>query len=326
MSSVQLPSMRQADTQLVWPDKPAEPRLAYVMSFSGTADLGIRKRFLQQLREIVGGSRQERLIRPMAVVESRDDGLFVADPGARGVHSFDLGKGRYRLIQDENGGPLPSPVGLAAGTNGEIYVTDSLRAALYVIEPGASVAKEMRLQGLLSQPTGLAIHRPSGRIYVVDTGSHEVKVFSRDGALLNRIGGRGTVAGKFNYPTMIWISDADEVLVSDSLNFRTQVFDADGMFLRQFGSAGDRSGFQAQSKGIATDSYGHVYIVDASLHAVQIFDASGRFLYRLGLRGADRGEFWLPSGIFIGQQDTIYVADSYNGRIQVFRYTGGSRQ
>ncbi|MDH3441111.1 MAG: 6-bladed beta-propeller [Gammaproteobacteria bacterium] len=296
------------------------------MSISGAEDLGIRKRFLQQLREFVSGPRQERLIRPMAVVESGSDRLFVADPGARGVHLFDLGKRQYRLIQGENGESLPSPVGLAAGLSGETYVVDSLLAEIYIIESGATEAKRVPLQALLSQPTGLAFHRPSGRIFVVDTGSHEVKVFSRDGKLLRRIGGRGTAPGKFNYPTMIWMSYGGELLVSDTLNFRTQVFDVEGNFLRQFGSPGDRAGFQSQSKGIASDAHGNVYIVDSMQHAVQIFDSSGRFLYRLGLRGESVGEFWLPSGIFIGERETIYVADSYNSRIQVFRYTGGSSQ
>jgi len=313
-------------TGLAWPAPPSEPRIAYVMSFTGAENLGIKKRFLQRLRVFVSGRSEERLVRPMAVVESPGNRYFVADPGVRGVHLFDLQRGRYRLIRRENGEPLPSPVGLAAGLVGEVYVVDSRLAALYMIEPRGEVALKVPLDALMSQPTGVALDKPSGRIYLVDTGSHEVKIFARDGALLRRVGGRGIGPGKFNYPTMIWMTDAGEFLVSDSLNFRTQVFDAEGNFLRQFGVAGDSAGFQPQSKGIATDSHGHVYVVDSTLHAVQIFDSSGTFLFRLGLRGDGAGEFLLPTGIFIGERDTIYVADSYNNRIQVFRYTGGVAQ
>lgn len=310
-------------TGLAWPAPPSEPRIAYVMSFTGAEDLGIRKRFFQRLRVFVSGGSPERLVRPMAVVQSPGDRYFVADPGVRGVHFFDRGQGRYRLIRREDGAPLPSPVGLAAGLLGEVYVSDSRLAALFVIEPGADVATRVPLDAILAQPTGVALDKSSGRIYLVDTGSHEVKLFARDGTLLRRIGGRGTAPGKFNYPTMIWMTDAGEFLVSDSLNFRTQVFDTEGNFLREFGAAGDSAGFQPQAKGIATDSHGHVYVTDSALHAVQIFDSSGTFLYRLGLRGIGPGEFWLPAGMFIGQDDTIFVADSYNRRIQIFRYTGG---
>ena len=313
-------------TDVVWPAPPSEPRIAYVMSFTGAEDLGIKKRFLQRLRVFIGGRTEERLVRPMAVVEIPGNRYLVADPGARGVHLFDLDRRRYRLVRRENGEPLPSPVALAAGLTGEVYVTDSRLAALYMIEPGGDVAMEVSLDTFLSQPTGVALDKPSGRIYLVDTGSHEVKIFARDGALLRRVGGRGTAPGKFNYPTMIRTTNSGEFLVSDSLNFRTQVFDTEGNFLRQFGAAGDGAGFQPQSKGIATDSHGHVYVVDSTLHAVQIFDSSGTFLYRLGLRGNGPGEFWLPTGIFIDQSDTIFVADSYNGRVQVFRYMGGGSQ
>jgi len=83
----------------VWPAAPSSPRLAYVMSFSGGEDLGIGKGFLQQLRKLIGGSRQVRLVRPVAIVESADNKLFIADPGVRGVHRFDLEKGGYHLIR-----------------------------------------------------------------------------------------------------------------------------------------------------------------------------------------------------------------------------------
>jgi len=324
VSVVHEPISEKEAAEPVWPAAPSSPRLAFVMSFSGGDDLRIGKGFLQQLRKLIGGPRQIRLVRPVAIVESSDNILFVADPGVRGVHRFDLERGGYHLIQGQNGQALPSPVALAAGLSGEVYVTDSRLAAVYVIEPGKTEAVKVPLQALLARPTGLALDPPSGRLYLVDTGSHEIKVFARDGALLKKFGHRGTGTGEFNYPTMIWMSNEGEILVSDSMNFRTQVFDSAGNFLRQFGEAGDGAGHLAQPKGIATDSHGHVYIADSMTHSVQIFDRSGDFLFKLGYRGEGPGEFWLPAGIFIGDRDTIYVADSYNGRIQVFRYIGGN--
>jgi len=322
----QLPSSRDTMNEYVWPARPSAERIAFVMSFSEPEDLGIRKRVWQRLGALFSGAREERLARPVAVVEATGNRLFVADPGVRGVHLFDIEAGDYRLIRGESDEPLPSPVGLAAGPSGEVYVTDSRRAALYIIEPWSNEAQEVSLDAVLSQPTGIAIDPPSGRIYLVDTGSHEVKIFARDGALLRRIGGRGTGPGQFNFPTMAWMSGNGELLVADSLNFRTQVFDTEGNFIREFGTTGNRAGYQPQPKGVATDSHGHVYIVDSMLHAVQIFDGSGTFLYRLGLLGEEPGQFWLPMGVFVGQQDTIYVADSYNRRIQVFRYIGSEQK
>jgi sugar lactone lactonase YvrE len=321
----QLPSSRATLNELVWPAPPSAERIAFVMSFSEPEDLGIRKRVWQRLGALFSGAREERLARPVAVVEATGNRLFVADPGVRGVHMYDIEAGDYRLIRGAGDEPLPSPVGLAAGLSGEVYVTDSRQAKLYVIEPWSNEAQEVPLEAVVSQPTGIALDPPSGRIYMVDTGSHEVKIFARDGALLRRIGRRGTGPGQFNFPTMAWMSDKGELLVADSLNFRTQVFDTEGNFIREFGTAGNRAGYQPQPKGVATDSHGHVYIVDSMLHAVQIFDRTGTFLYRLGLLGEGSGEFWLPMGVFVGQRDTIYVADSYNRRVQVFRYIGSEQ-
>ncbi len=306
---------------LVWPDLPNPPRIAYVRQFSRPDDIGIAKGFFQRLAELIVGANEARLIRPMAVVASKGV-VYVADPGASGVHRFDPAAARYDLIVAEGGQALPSPVGLALGSEGEVYVTDSDLAKVFVIRPGAKVATPLALPEM-AQPTGIAFDRSSGNLYVVDTGAHRVNVFKRDGALAFSIGRRGDADGEFNYPTLIWLDPAGRLYVTDSLNFRIQVFDRQGKFLSKFGQAGDGSGDNMRPKSVATDSYGHVYVVDALLNALQIFDAKGSYLLSVGGIGGDRGEFWLPAGIFIGENDTIYVADSYNQRVQVLRYIGG---
>lgn len=314
---------RQAVTTRAWPEPPAQARLTYVNTITGPADLGIRRNLLGQLGELISGASQVRMVRPMEVVVVADGGIYVADPGVRGIHWFDRRHGRYALIQGANEEALPSPVALAATADGTVYVSDSRLAAVYVIAPGATDAVRFRLDALLARPTGIAFDNAGNRLYLADSGSHEIKVFNRDGSLFKRFGRRGTGAGEFNFPTMVWINGKQQLLVADSLNFRVQIFDAKGNFLGQFGEAGDGAGYLAQPKGIATDSLGQVYVVDSMQHAVQIFDPAGDFLYKLGYRGEGVGEFWLPAGIFIGADDTIYIADSYNGRVQVFHYLGG---
>ena len=306
---------------LVWPDLPNPPRIAYVRQFSRPDDIGIAKGFFQRLAELIVGANEARLIRPMAVVASKGV-VYVADPGASGVHRFDPAAARYDLIVAEGGQALPSPVGLALGSEGEVYVTDSDLAKVFVIRPGAKVATPLALPEM-AQPTGIAFDRSSGNLYVVDTGAHRVNMFKRDGTLAFGFGERGDADGEFNYPTLIWLDPAGRLYVTDSLNFRIQVFDRQGKFLSKFGQAGDGSGDNMRPKSVATDSYGHVYVVDALLNALQIFDAKGSYLLSVGGIGGDRGEFWLPAGIFIGENDTIYVADSYNQRVQVLRYIGG---
>lgn len=312
-----------ADTApLTWPEQMEEPaRVEFVRAFSRPEDLEIRKGLLQQIGEFLFGKVDARLVRPMAVVAAGEL-VFVADPGAKGVHRFDPKNGRYDLLVVEGDQPMQTPVGLAVGDGGEVYVADSTTARVLVIRPGARAAVPLALP-TLERPTGLAFDARAGRLFVTDTATHQVKVFARDGSLLSTIGLRGNDDGEFNFPTHLWHSGRGDLYVTDSLNHRVQVFDAEGRFLRKFGKTGDGVGDFMRHKGVATDSFGHVYLVDAVVGALQIYDAPGRLLLSIGGLGRNRGEFWLPSGIFIDANDRIYVADTYNGRVQIFRYIGG---
>lgn len=307
---------------LVWPEEITErPRVAFVKAFSRPDEFGIAKGFFQRLSEVIFGAKESRLVRPMAVV-TVDGVVYVADPGAQGVHRFDPVAERYDLIGAAGDAPLLSPIGLARGSDGEVYVTDSVLARVLVIRPGAKAATPMVLPKM-GQPTGIAFDRADGRLFVVDTTCHCVNIFNRDGTLHSTLGRRGAGDGEFNYPTLIWRDKEGRLYVTDSLNFRIQVFDSQGRFVRKFGKVGDGTGDFMRQKGVATDGYGHVYIVDALLNALQIFDNTGRLLLSIGDLGSERGEFWLPAGIFIDENDLIYVADSFNQRIQIFHYIGG---
>lgn len=320
-----LPAPGGTQERLVWPPEPAQPRVEFVKTFTRPADLGIGRGFFESLKDLMFGSTDTRIVRPMAVVASGGI-VFVADPGVKGVHRFDTARGSYSLITAADDAPLPSPVGLARGAGGEVYVTDSRLAQVFVIQPGAKAAVPLRLDVKLTQPTGVAFDSARGQLYVVDTAQHRIHVFERDGSLAGSIGRRGAGEGEFNYPTYLWRTPGGHLYVTDSLNFRIQVFDAQGKFAGKFGRQGDGTGEAARQKGLATDRHGHVYVVDALFHAFQIFDAKGRLLLPIGERGQERGEFWLPTGIYIDHDDgdTIYIADSYNHRIQVFRYIGGA--
>jgi sugar lactone lactonase YvrE len=123
-----------------------------------------------------------------------------------------------------------------------------------------------------------------------------------------------------NYPTYLWLTPANELLITDTMNFRIQRFDAEFGLLGVFGEAGDSTGSLARPKGVAMDRHGHIYVVDGGHHALQIFDREGQLLLAVGEQGQDSGEFWLPTGVFATAEDLIFVADAFNQRVQVFRY------
>ncbi len=305
----------------VWPQPPARPRVRFVKTVARPADLGAKPSFWERVGQIIAGREEEWLIRPTAVV-AEGQVMYVADAGAQALWILDLGAGRFRKIHRAEQQPLVSPVAVAIGPEGRIYLADSFLAKIFVYDA------ELRLTATIAdsswrRPAGLAFDAARDRLYVADSGAHRVFIHARDGRPVGGIGQRGTGDGEFNFPTHVAVGAGGLIYVTDSLGFRIQVFDAEGRFVSKFGRHGDSSGDFAMPKGVALDSEGHVYVVEALFDAVQIFDRRGRFLLTFGERGIGPGQLWLPAGVFIDPGDRIYVADAYNQRIQIFQYLAG---
>jgi len=304
---------------ILWPSAPAKAKIQYLSSFSGPDDVGIGRGVWQWLSDFFTGKETHRLIRPMSVVVTTNHQIYVADPGAGGVHRFDVEAGRYELITRANDNSLPSPVALALGPDNSVYVVDSELANIFQIQSSKSTVQRILPQSNLQQPTGIAYEPKTQRIYIADTARHQIKVFDMDGKLDNTFGKRGTAETEFNFPTYLWLDTGGRLFVTDSLNFRIQIFDGEGKFLNKFGKAGDGSGNLSRPKGVAVNKSGHIFVVDGLFNAVQIFNEQGALLLPVGSRGHKAGEFWLPAGIFV-KGNEIFIADSHNQRVQVLMY------
>ena len=311
--------------RVTWPTAPLKPRIEYVASLSKPEDLGISQGLIGFLKEAAIGKVDTSMVLPMAVVENGRGQLLVADPGKKGIHRYDTERKKYRFVRRLRNLDFESPVGMAADKAGNVYIADSELAKVFVLRYGEDFATPLPLAEDFIRPTGIAVDKETGWIYVVDTGAHAVYVFQPDNQLIKRFGNRGSGDGEFNFPTYIWQSQNKNLLITDSLNFRIQIFDRYGGYLSQFGFVGNGTGDLARPKGVAQDSSGNIYVTDSLFHTVQIFDESGKFLLNYGEQGIGPGEFWLPVGITITEDGTIYVADSYNKRVQVFRYIGSEQ-
>jgi DNA-binding beta-propeller fold protein YncE len=304
---------------LVWPKPPAQERIRYLRSISGPQDWGISRSFFRRLIDSLSGRGEEAFARPGAVAE-RDGVLYVADPGAQALWILDAPRDRYARITQIGEQGLVSPVALALGANGSVFVADTALKRVLLLDRDGTLIRTFATQGL-ERPAGLAWDEETQELYVLDSLRHRIAVFDANGILLGNLGESGRNNGQFNHPTHLALDASDTrgaLLVTDALNFRVQALDRSGNFLWKFGKAGNGTGDFAAPKGIATDSAGHVYVVDALFDAVQIFDRQGRLLLGFGEHGTGRGQFTLPSGIYISAEDKVYVADAYNHRVQVF--------
>ncbi len=301
----------------------ARGTIEYVRSIDSVREYAKPKSPLGKLVEWAAGPAEvPHLLRPYAVTEDSAGRLIVADPGQRVVHVFDFERRSYSHLRGARREPFASPIGVAVDAADNIYVSDSIRARIYVFDRKGKFIRALgdaRSGIALQRPTGLAIDKAHGTLYLADTLRHQVLVLGLDGVLRQPIGRRGTGPGEFNFPTGLTLADGT-LYVVDAMNFRIQAMTLDGHFLRSFGKLGNRTGTLNRPKGIAADSQGNLYVVDALFETVQVFDPEGRLLYYFGSSGRQPGQFVLPAGIYIDPRNRIFVADSYNRRVQEFRY------
>lgn len=303
------------------PDGNTPFTVEFISQFSTTKDFKKSEGLSNRIFNFLFGSAEKRLIKPISMTIIANNSWIIIDQGNNSVMYLQSDKGDFYNLSKTT---FPSPTGICAGSENQIYFTDSYLNKIFMGNISDKKFKILNDSMTLKRPTGIAFVQERKEIWVVETMAHHITVMNLNGMVLRTYGSRGTSPGEFNFPTFIWIDTNGLVYIVDSMNFRIQIMNLDGEIIFYFGETGDATGYFARPKGIATDSYGHIYVVDALFHTVQIFDRDGQFLSNFGQQGREPGQFWLPVGIYIDAYDRIYVADSYNARIQVFQLIPGS--
>jgi len=315
------PATPASQPKVVWPAPPAVARVVRLGEIRTRADLGVRPGWFGRLLAVVaGGRRGPFLVHPMGVAVGEGGELLVTDPGNRQVLLLDPAHHRIRRLPKDESVPLPSPIAAVWGLHGEIFVSDSMLGRVLRFDTKGRYLGDLGNPRLLQRPTGMAVDRERGRIYVADTTGHQIFIFDGDGKVVRVIGHRGGQPGELNYPTHLCLDREGRLYVTDAMNFRIQVFDSSGAVVSAIGHLGDGPGSFSKPKGVAVDSEGHIYVVDALFDNVQILDRQGHPLLAIGGSGSGAAGFWLPTGIAIDGHDRIYVADTYNHRIQILQY------
>ncbi len=309
---------------LKWPEPPETTRIVFERVWVGESDFqssGTVRSLLNLIgvREPAGWQMRQPIA--LAVTPSGDR-LYVADYGQRLVGVFDFTKREVRLIGTEQ--PLGLPIGVALSPNGELVVSDQQRRRLLFFDGEGNFKRAVSIKEV-ERPTGLAIDKKRGRIYVVDGSSrdsmnHVVRVYDLDGRYLMQIGkGRGQRDGYLFFPTYVAVDEEGRIYVADSMNSRVSCFDPEGEFIRTYGERGDSPGTFNKPKGIAFDTFGNMYVVDSAWSAVQIWNKQGDVLLSFGGRSRLPGLFQNPTAIAIDGNNRIYVADTFNFRVNVYR-------
>lgn len=274
--------------------------------------------FFQKLEKIIFGPEPELIFKPVCAISDDHSKIWILNQGNGKLIAVSEDKTYIPPELSRKNLIFPSLVSACIIPGKGIIFTDSSQDKVYLLAEDGEEIREFCDQNALNQPTGVAYSSKTGQIWIVQTASHKISIYSPEGILIKSLGERGSQPGEFNFPTHIWIDKNGTIYVVDAMNFRVQIFNSSGEYLNSFGEIGDATGSFARPKGIATDSYGNIYVADALFNNIQIFDSKGMFLYYFGNQGNGKGQFWMPAGIFIDKNDYIYVSDSFNNRVQVF--------
>lgn len=319
--------------KLLWP-RPEEgvvPRYFYAGELTGEDNFtrknnqqGDTRSLIKRLLDfIIGVAPPLMLDRPQSGIVDEAGRVLVTDMGHAAIFVFDENAGKVSLWTKAEGlSNFVSPIGIALGPEGRVFVSDPELAFVAQLDREGHPLQPIG-KGQLVRPTGIAYEASSQRIFVCDTGSHQIKIFGLDGQLQATWGERGESSGQFNYPAYIAVRD-ETLYVSDTLNARVQEFSTKtGSYLSTVGKRGLFFGNMVRPKGVAIDSEQNLYVIESYHDYLLVYNRHGQFLMPIGGTGEGPGEFHLPAGVWVDARNRVFVADMINKRVAVFQFLGG---
>jgi DNA-binding beta-propeller fold protein YncE len=267
---------------------------------------------------------------------SRPLGVAVSPAGDR-IYVTESDGDRETKVFDRDGRPVGAlkppasdrasraPVYVAAGPDGNVYVSDRSAGKVFVYSGEGEALGSVEPVGIDGAWAPLALgFDGEGNLLAttVATGSHGAIVVPLDGREARRFGRQGAANGEYSYPNGIASDRMGRLLVADSNNARVAVLDPEGNLLWYFGRGGAQASL-ALPRGLAVDERNRVYVADTMSHTVLVYELGEenvRLLFTLGGHGIGDGQFNFPNGVALDVGHRLYVTDRENNRVQVWGY------
>lgn len=260
-----------------------------------------------RLEAAARGSGPGQFLDPRAVSVAADGGVFVVDTGNNRVQRF-AADGRLAGLFGEHGakpGSFDEPSDIAVDGDGNLHVVDTWNDRVQKLAPDGTPIAVYAPPGGFYGPRAIAI--AGGKVFVADTGDHQIQVFDAAGTPLGSIGsGEGDGAGELRSPEGLAVTADGRLWVVDAGNHRLQIFTPEGKSAGLFPVPG-WSADEIQEGYLAADGDG-VLLTDPPAGKLWRVNGDGRFTeVARGLR--------FPAGVAIAA-DGVYVVERDAGRVR----------
>jgi DNA-binding beta-propeller fold protein YncE len=215
----------------------------------------------------------------LAVDPSNGD-VYVGDRAAGKVYIYDA-SGTYLSTFAPKGKGVDkiSPLGLAVGPDGTVYIADVLSSKpadhRILVFAHDGTLRTVLGKGDLNYPNAIVVGT-HGEIYVSDSNNGRVVVIDDTGTLSTLIA-RGVGDGDLGLPRGLAIDDQGRLFVADTTDHMVRLFTvgatptAHPAYVASFGDEGHDDGKFTFPNGVATDTRGRVYVADRENNRIEVW-------------------------------------------------------
>lgn len=254
---------------------------------------------------------EEPLVGPEAVALDHRDNIVIADTGN---HRIVVVSPDGDVLDEFGGygweeGQLDSPSDLSVYLGFYTYVLDEGNRRVVRYDAEGDYVDRVVPEDEAGSPVAMAVG-PAGGLYLVDSDSQSVLVYSQFDEELEPVGSFGLGSGGLTAPSDVAVGPSREIAVADVVRGTIEVFDEFGTVLYSLASA-DTMG----PEDVAFGPAGNVFVADARHARILVF-APGGGPSVASLESGDPPTF-RPTALAVGRDGRIVALDRATGRIQL---------
>ena len=194
-----------------------------------------------------------------------------------------------------------------------LYGVDAENKSIVPIRNGIA-STELKIEDVT--PLAVAVDK-SGALWVLDKGNRRVVKLDDAGAIIAKIGSKGSDKGQLDDPTDIAIAANNDIYIADRGNNWVQVFNSDGGFVRVITKSA--TGKLEEPIAIALDSQENLYVLDKGRNQISVYSAKSEPLFEFGNDKAGAKNLVKPLALMT-TYDEVLVLDS--NQVKVFSRKG----